>query len=880
MKRLILLCTVFLFSYGAFSQSISILKLSGVNKVVVQADSTNFYNSLRMTKFGIGDSVGEPGTPPGGQTYFYYRGTLGTFVKYSDGSRIRLDSVGAGGSGETNDGVNVGSTGYLPYKDKSGVNIRLRTLYETNANMSFSHGADSTLFDFSATPSFTDVTATNSIFVTDTTTTGKLDVTNVSRFRNAQYWNNSGSGAKTLRIDYTGNNLYFRDSANALNTLLTLNDSLNTIGIKGGADRRYAIRIVGDSLPNDPTETRVISATRTARGSDYTEETLIKGIGYLRNTNIASAMAAVGGFVIADTTGTGGLVSGIIVGDFHVIRDSAVVDSMSVAVAAAVHQGVDGSERSFGVQAYSSSFPYLTSTPARAYAAFHAGGSTGWRYFFEARDTDGSLQYNGTRLFSVDSVGNVYTSGRFGGGILAPAFKGHFLQTSGGTTQTVVAIGNASAINNTGARLGWNLSTTASSLTAYIDGVRSNTGGGGATYLAIGTNNGTTLAERIRISEGGKLGLNTTAPDSLLHVNGSAHIASNTRMDSAIVGATYLRIGSVAVPTNTTAGDITGTRLILGNGALSSTSTYSENAGTATGTSGNQIGINSALTVSPASNSSAGFNAIRAYTVSTDADTITGSIRGLLAFNDWNSTSAVTNMIGVYAAGNLATATNNWTTVTNAIGVTAYGIANGGTATGTYTNATVFQANANSKGAGTTLTNSRGFVGADQTAGTNNANLLLGTTTSPTGNYNIYASGTKANYFGGNISAVAAIASEGNFGVPLIVDTVMRSAQTADITTTNFTNAGVAGEYIVYAYLQVTTAGASGTISVTIGWTDDVGATTSNVINLASTTSTGRVTATPLYIRTASGNVTWATDITVVSGTPAYKINLVCQRVN
>ena len=132
----------------------------------------------------------------------------------------------------------------------------------------------------------------------------------------------------------------------------------------------------------------------------------------------------------------------------------------------------------------------------------------------------------------------------------------------------------------------------------------------------------------------------------------------------------------------------------------------------------------------------------------------------------------------------------------------------------------------------------------------------------------------------GKLSILNSIASEGNFGVPLIVDTVMRAAQTADITTTNFSNAGVAGEYVVYAYLQVTTAGASGTISVTIGWTDDVGATTTNVINLASTTSTGRVTATPLYIRTASGNVTYSTDITVGSGAPQYKINLMCVRVN
>jgi hypothetical protein len=86
---------------GASAQNISILRVDGVDVVVSVADSTNFYNSIRNTKFQIGDSVGEPGTPPAGQTYLYFRGVLGTFVKYSDGARIRLDSVGVGGGGLT-----------------------------------------------------------------------------------------------------------------------------------------------------------------------------------------------------------------------------------------------------------------------------------------------------------------------------------------------------------------------------------------------------------------------------------------------------------------------------------------------------------------------------------------------------------------------------------------------------------------------------------------------------------------------------------------------------------------------------------------------------------------------------------------------------------
>lgn len=50
-----------------------------------------------------------------------------------------------------------------------------------------------------------------------------------------------------------------------------------------------------------------------------------------------------------------------------------------------------------------------------------------------------------------------------------------------------------------------------------------------------------------------------------------------------------------------------------------------------------------------------------------------------------------------------------------------------------------------------TLTNYAGIAIPDLTSGTNDTNLLLGTSTNPTGTYDIFASSTRNNFFGGNI---------------------------------------------------------------------------------------------------------------------------------
>ena len=98
------------------------------------------------------------------------------------------------------------------------------------------------------------------------------------------------------------------------------------------------------------------------------------------------------------------------------------------------------------------------------------------------------------------------------------------------------------------------------------------------------------------------------------------------------------------------------------------------------------------------------------------------------------------------------------------------------------------------------------------------------------------------------------------------------TGQAADITTTNLSNTPPAGFYEVEVYLLCTTADVTaGALAVTIGWTDNVGATTSTPITGFTLAATGRTTGRQM-IRTASGNITYAVTITGAYGTAQYAV--------
>lgn len=120
------------------------------------------------------------------------------------------------------------------------------------------------------------------------------------------------------------------------------------------------------------------------------------------------------------------------------------------------------------------------------------------------------------------------------------------------------------------------------------------------------------------------------------------------------------------------------------------------------------------------------------------------------------------------------------------------------------------------------------------------------------------------------------IATEG-YGVPAIVDDVALTAQGADITTTNFTNGGVAGTYRCNYNLQDTAADlTAGALTLTISWTDGAGATTKTDTQVL--TSLGR-TSGIFYIQLASGNITYAVAHTGIFGGATYALYISLERL-
>src|SRR5438034_3756852 len=90
--------------------------------------------------------------------------------------------------------------------------------------------------------------------------------------------------------------------------------------------------------------------------------------------------------------------------------------------------------------------------------------------------------------------------------------------------------------------------------------------------------------------------------------------------------------------------------------------------------------------------------------------------------------------------------------------------------------------------------------------------------------------------------------------------------QSADISSTNLTKNALPGMYMVWASLEDTSADVTaGVVTLSVGYTDDAGATT-NTATTQTLVATGRATlALPLYV--ASGDVTFSTSHTGIFGT-------------
>jgi len=115
-----------------------------------------------------------------------------------------------------------------------------------------------------------------------------------------------------------------------------------------------------------------------------------------------------------------------------------------------------------------------------------------------------------------------------------------------------------------------------------------------------------------------KIGANST-PGIALDVTGSSWIS------------TYLHVGSLAAPTNTTAGDITGIRFSLDNTAFAATGRFVRLAGSITATSGTEVAYLANPTLEPGAASSAAYRSLYFANIipATEDNNFTGQIAGI-----------------------------------------------------------------------------------------------------------------------------------------------------------------------------------------------------------------------------------------------------------
>jgi hypothetical protein len=193
----------------------------------------------------------------------------------------------------------------------------------------------------------------------------------------------------------------------------------------------------------------------------------------------------------------------------------------------------------------------------------------------------------------------------------------------------------------------------------------------------------------------------------------------------------------------------------LNNDKIQIGGTYS--AGTANGVAylnGSKVlTTGSALTFDGSTLATTGALSIQGNTTLGNASTDTVTVNGYMGVGGAGSSAyglqvSSTSLTGANQYGILSIPTGNSAATTSIAGV----ISRGATAASSFTVGAVyaFYALNSTLGAGSTITNQYGLYIADQTQGTNNFGIAS-LVSSGTNKWNIYASGTAANYFAGNV---------------------------------------------------------------------------------------------------------------------------------
>lgn len=163
-----------------------------------------------------------------------------------------------------------------------------------------------------------------------------------------------------------------------------------------------------------------------------------------------------------------------------------------------------------------------------------------------------------------------------------------------------------------------------------------------------------------------------------------------------------------------------------------------------TDTSGIPVGLLTDVTYNPAGASSGQSigSLLRAFVASGNAQNFTSSVTAMSGQTYHQGTGTVTTAQGI---SSVVFSTSSGT-ITNANG---FSVNINNTSTGTVTNGIIVNVGAGANGGGGVFTNNVGIAIAARAVGTNKTNLLLGTTTAATGDWNIYSAATDPNYFAG-----------------------------------------------------------------------------------------------------------------------------------
>ena len=324
--------------------------------------------------------------------------------------------------------------------------------------------------------------------------------------------------------------------------------------------------------------------------------------------------------------------------DFKVKNGLTVIDSISAGGNLSASEGFFDSDVGIGTnnpsgELHVKNVAELYTSLAGSDAAVNFVDSQGdvWRAGIRAADNSFRFTQDATSL-NTDVRVTIADGGNVGIGKTNPSSK-LYIGTYGSSINSstlpttpanhLITLTPPSTTNYYGGGIGWSEGTNvAASINAY------DAGSGGALGLVFSTGNNTTLSEALRIDSAGKVGIGTTTPSSLLHINAADGVMVDTY-------TAYIRNQEA------TAGDNFGLGIQAGSNSSDVSLQVSDKAGTSLlrvrGDGNVGIGTNSPakkLEVNVGGTSSDGILVVGSLNPHIEAKDSTNSVRTVIASED------------------------------------------------------------------------------------------------------------------------------------------------------------------------------------------------------------------------------------------------------